>query len=124
MGAAGLFDSAGSFMRKHIEWSKPCAARIAWSTTRRLANECVHLPRYPVNPAQDTTMSIPTVQIFIDGQFVDARASRTIDVINPATQEVIGRVPDGDTADIDAAVRAARRAFESEPWSTTTAQER
>jgi betaine-aldehyde dehydrogenase len=61
---------------------------------------------------------------YIDARFVDAHSRRTIDVINPATQEIIGRVPDGDAADVDSAVRAARRAFESAPWNTATAQSR
>ena len=65
-----------------------------------------------------------THSLFIDGRFCDARSARTIDVINPATREVIARVPDGAREDIDAAVAAARRAFESEPWRSVTAQER
>jgi betaine-aldehyde dehydrogenase len=63
-------------------------------------------------------------KLYIDGRFVEPHSPRRIDVINPATQEVIGHVPDGDASDMDAAVRAARRAFESEPWRSTTAQER
>ena len=61
---------------------------------------------------------------YIDGAFVDLHSECAIDVINPATQEVIARVPDADAIDIDRAVRAARRAFESPPWSDATAQER
>jgi len=63
-------------------------------------------------------------QLYIDGSFRDAQSGRWIDVINPATQEVIARVPDGDATDVDHAVRAARRAFESGPWRDVTAQER
>jgi betaine-aldehyde dehydrogenase len=66
----------------------------------------------------------PSHQIYIDGAFVDAHSRASIDVINPATQEIIARVPDGDATDIDRAVVAARRAFESSPWKDTTAQER
>jgi betaine-aldehyde dehydrogenase len=63
-------------------------------------------------------------QLYIDGAFRDAQSSRWIDVINPATQEVIARVPDGDASDVDRAVRAARAAFESAQWRDVTAQER
>jgi len=63
-------------------------------------------------------------RLYIDGRFVESNSKRTIDVINPATQEVIARVPDGDATDVDAAVKAARRAFESAPWNDITAQER
>jgi betaine-aldehyde dehydrogenase len=62
--------------------------------------------------------------LYIDGRFVASQAGRWIDVIDPSTQEVIARVPDGDDRDIDAAVTAARRAFESGPWKDTTAQDR
>ena len=63
-------------------------------------------------------------RLYIDGAFRDAASNRWTDVIEPATQEVIAQVPDGDATDIDHAVRAARRAFESGPWRDTTAQER
>jgi len=63
-------------------------------------------------------------QHYIDGRFVDAHATARIDVIDPATQEVIGAVADGDAADVDAAVAAARRAFDGGPWRDVTAQER
>jgi betaine-aldehyde dehydrogenase len=62
--------------------------------------------------------------VYIDGRFVAAHSTRTIDVINPATQDVVATVPDGDADDIDRAVRAARRAFETEPWRGVTAQDR
>ena len=62
--------------------------------------------------------------LYIDGRFTDSRSDRTVDVIDPATQEIIARVPDGDASDVDAAVGAARRAFESGPWRDVTAQER
>jgi betaine-aldehyde dehydrogenase len=65
-----------------------------------------------------------STQLYIDGRFVESHSARTIDVINPATQEVIARVSDGDASDIGAAVAAARRAFESAPWNAVTAQER
>lgn len=50
--------------------------------------------------------------LFIDGQWVEPDGSGAIEVINPATEEVIGSVPDGSVADADAAVAAARRAFD------------
>ena len=62
--------------------------------------------------------------MYVDGRFVSPHSSRTLEVINPATQEVIGRVPDADSSDVDAAVAAARRAFESAPWRDVTAQDR
>jgi succinate-semialdehyde dehydrogenase/glutarate-semialdehyde dehydrogenase len=57
---------------------------------------------------------------YIDGQWVEA--SRTLDVINPATQQLLGRVPALGAADAERAVAAAARAFES--WKRVSAAER
>lgn len=53
------------------------------------------------------------LQFYIDGQWVDPAEPRTLDVINPSTEEVAGRISLGSAADVDRAVQAARRAFES-----------
>jgi betaine-aldehyde dehydrogenase len=67
---------------------------------------------------------VSRASLYIDGQFVDSTADTSLDVIDPSTQEVIARVPDGSAADVERAVSAARHAFESSPWRDTTAQER
>jgi aldehyde dehydrogenase (NAD+) len=53
------------------------------------------------------------LQFYIDGQWVDPLEPRTMDVINPATEEVYGRISIGSSADVDKAVAAAKKAFES-----------
>jgi len=63
-------------------------------------------------------------QLFIDGQLVDAKSGKTFETLNPATGEVLATVAEGDAADVDLAVRAARRAFEDGPWSRMTPSER
>jgi aldehyde dehydrogenase (NAD+) len=55
---------------------------------------------------------------------VDAAGGKAFETINPATGEVICRVAEGDRADIDLAVKAARQAFESGPWSRMNASDR
>ena len=55
-------------------------------------------------------------KLFIGGEWVRPRGTEPIDVVSGATEEVIGRVPNGTTADIDAAVGAARAAFNGGPW--------
>src|SRR5262245_11101803 len=65
-----------------------------------------------------------TSQLYINGAFVPAQLADLLDVVDPATTEVIGRVPSGSGADIDRAVRAARAAFDDGPWKDATAQER
>ena len=58
------------------------------------------------------------LQFYIDGQWVDPATPNPLDVINPATEEVCGRISLGSTADVDRAVAAARHAFESYSGST------
>jgi betaine-aldehyde dehydrogenase len=67
-------------------------------------------------------MSIPTLQNFIDGEFVDAAEGATSTVIDPATGEEIARAQDSGAEDVNRAVEAARRAFET--WGSTTPKER
>ena len=62
-------------------------------------------------------------RLYIGGELVEPAGSATIDVINPFTEEVAGRVPEGTTADVDRAVAAARTAFESD-WSRMPVAER
>src|SRR3954447_8805928 len=61
-------------------------------------------------------------KLYIGGEWVDPSSDGTIEVINPTTEEVIGRVPEGTAEDVDRAVQAARAAFET--WSQTPIQVR
>jgi acyl-CoA reductase-like NAD-dependent aldehyde dehydrogenase len=63
-------------------------------------------------------------QLLIGGEWVAPAGNQRIEVRSPATLEVVGSVPEGVEADIDAAVAAARRAFDSGPWPTTPPTER
>ena len=62
-------------------------------------------------------------QLFIDGQWVDAESGKTFTTPNPATGATLAEVAEGDKADIDKAVAAARRAFEGK-WSKVSARDR
>jgi len=62
------------------------------------------------------------LQFYIDGRWVDPSEARTHEVINPATEEPIARIALGSAKDVDLAVAAARRAFES--FSQTTPKQR
>ena len=68
-------------------------------------------------------MAMPSETMLIGGEWAFAAAGRTLEVRNPATAEVIARVPDAGPEDADRAVRAARRAFDG-VWRDTTAQQR
>jgi len=70
----------------------------------------------------DTLARVKTYKQFIGGDFVDAADGRTADVINPANDEVIAKVPASSVEDVDRAVAAAATAFET--WKKTTPQDR
>ena len=55
-------------------------------------------------------------RLFIGGEWVEPAGTGTIDVISPHSEELVGRVPEGTTADIDRAVAAARDAFDAGEW--------
>src|SRR5215212_8185183 len=61
---------------------------------------------------------------FIDGDWRTAQGTGVLDVISPRSEERIGRVPAAARADIDAAVAAARNAFDSGPWPRLSPAER
>jgi phenylacetaldehyde dehydrogenase len=63
-------------------------------------------------------------QLLIDGKWVKAKSEQTFQTHNPATGELLAECAQADEVDIDRAVRAARRAFESGPWPAMTATER
>jgi acyl-CoA reductase-like NAD-dependent aldehyde dehydrogenase len=59
--------------------------------------------------------SVPK-QLLIGGRWVSAKSGKTFDTVNPATEEILAAVAEGDAEDVDEAVRAAREAFEKGPW--------
>ena len=68
--------------------------------------------------------AVRQTQILIDGRWVDSVSGKTFATVNPATEEVIAEVAEGDAADVELAVQAARRAFESGPWAKMDARDR
>ncbi|HEX2402494.1 MAG TPA: aldehyde dehydrogenase family protein [Mycobacterium sp.] len=62
------------------------------------------------------------LKFYIDGQWVDPVRPNTLDVDNPRTEQISGKISIGSSADVDVAVQAARRAFAS--WSQTSREER
>ena len=62
------------------------------------------------------------LKFYIDGKWVEPTDLKTLDVENPATEQVAGKIAMGSAADVDKAVKAARKAFAS--WSQTTREER
>jgi 1-pyrroline dehydrogenase len=79
-------------------------------------------PRQETPTVTDVIDRVKTYQQFIGGDFVDAASGETADVENPANGQVIARVPASSDEDVDRAVNAAEKAFES--WKNTTPQDR
>lgn len=62
--------------------------------------------------------TLPDAKLYIDGKLRDAADGTTFDVISPWTGEVAGKAADGKEADVEAAIVAARRAFDTTDWTT------
>jgi len=77
-----------------------------------------------VNPEVHQFIRGRSRRMLIDGKWVEAASGKTLTTYNPATEEPLAEVPAGDKEDVDRAVRAARRAFESGPWRRMTPSER
>ncbi|XP_048423109.1 aldehyde dehydrogenase family 2 member C4-like isoform X4 [Pyrus x bretschneideri] len=79
------------------------------------------------NGSSASFVKIPTIkftQLFINGDYVDSVSGKTFETIDPRTGEVIARVAEGDTEDVDLAVKAARAAFDHGPWPRLPGAER
>jgi acyl-CoA reductase-like NAD-dependent aldehyde dehydrogenase len=63
-------------------------------------------------------------QLFIDGKWVDSLSGKTFESINPSTGEVNGYVAEAEAEDVNLAVKAARKAFESGPWAEMAPSDR
>src|SRR5437588_11833855 len=80
--------------------------------------------------AQTATMKRPTApavketRLFINNQWVAPVDGKTFDTYNPATGEVLAKVAHAGAADVDKAVKAARKAFETGPWAKMDAVDR
>lgn len=75
-------------------------------------------------PAPVRTPRIRETKCFIGGRFVPAVSGKTFATVNPATEEKIADVAEGDAADVELAAKAARTAFETGPWSRMDARDR
>ena len=65
-----------------------------------------------------------TYQMLVDGEWVGAKSGKTFERLNPASGQLIGTYPLADTVDVDLAIEAARRAFDSGTWSNAPAKQR
>ena len=68
------------------------------------------------------SVAVSQQKMFVGGEFVDALSGETMEVLNPATGEVIAEVPRGTAEDVDGAVAAARSAWAE--WQSKTPKDR
>lgn len=71
-----------------------------------------------------TPPKVADQKMLIDGKWIDSQSGKTFETINPATGDTICNIAEGDQADIDQAVIAARRALESKAWARMSAAQR
>lgn len=69
-------------------------------------------------PSTTSSTGIPTVKLLIDGKFVESKSTQWRDIVNPATQEVLARVPFATPDEVNAAVSSAKEAFKQ--WRSTS----
>jgi phenylacetaldehyde dehydrogenase len=79
--------------------------------------------RITIDPAAKSYVSQPR-KILIDGEWLNAASGKTFPVYDPSTGEVLANVAEADAADVDKAVRAARKAFDQGPWPRMSPSER
>ncbi|MFC6008123.1 aldehyde dehydrogenase family protein [Angustibacter luteus] len=84
------------------------------------------MPKFEYAPAPESRAVVdlqPSYGLFIDGEFADPASGQSFKTVSPSTEEVLAEVAEGDAADVDRAVRAARRAYER-VWSQMSGAER
>src|ERR1700722_13800579 len=81
------------------------------------------LKEVPVSSAVTKFLEAPK-KLLINGKWISAASGKTFEVKNPATGRTIAHAAEGDKADIDAAVQAARHAFDAAPWPAMTPSQR
>src|SRR5437899_869697 len=74
--------------------------------------------------AAQPPVKVRQTRMLVDGRWIDSTSGKTFPTLNPATGEVIAHVAEGDRADVDLAVKAARKAFEEGSWRRMNARER
>jgi hypothetical protein len=80
-----------------------------------VAQRILSLDRSTHQNLRDERVIMPdaVLQNFIDGEFVASSATATLDLVNPVDESVVGRAPISNQADVEAAVEAAERAFQT-----------
>src|SRR5207253_11352162 len=107
--------------------------RLAPTSERSTASRLTPKPKEPIMSSatatapKEKTVKPPRVKdqpLLIGGKWVDSVSGKTFATLNPATGDVICQVAEGDKADVELAVKAARKAFDEGPWPKMNASQR
>ena len=71
-----------------------------------------------------TAAKLAKYQMYVDGQWRDAPAGETFDVVNPAMEAIIGTAPNADRGEMRRAIEAARRGSDEGPWPQMSPRDR
>jgi len=77
-----------------------------------------------LSPVTEPKVAVQQTKILIDNEWLDSVSGKTFPTINPSTGTEIAQVAEADAADVNLAVKAARKAFERGPWRKISASER
>src|SRR6202167_3099537 len=77
-----------------------------------------------VSSPYESRVAISATKLLIDNRWIASESGKTFATINPSTGEEICQIAEADAADVEKAVRAARKAFEHGPWRKMAASER
>src|SRR5262249_26110976 len=104
--------------RRHFFERSLTMAAVPSETTQHVSNPVT------VNKATLDFLAGAPKQLLINGKWVPAKSGKVFEAVNPANEEVIARVAEGDKADVEEAVKAARKAFDEGPWPKTSPHQR
>src|SRR6202163_4319103 len=108
-----------------VAWDSPRQYKLVPATNQREgAHDMATTASAPLLDQNVSKFISRTHKILINGKWVDAASGKTFPTYNPATGDVLSRVAEGDKEDINRAVKSARAAFETGPWSKLTPSER
>jgi delta 1-pyrroline-5-carboxylate dehydrogenase len=91
---------------------------VATETTQRVSNSVI------ISKTTLDFLAGAPKQLLINGKWVPAKSGKTFATINPANEEVLALIAEGDKADVDEAVKAARNAFDSGKWPNMSPHQR
>ncbi|XP_028556579.1 aldehyde dehydrogenase family 2 member C4-like [Dendrobium catenatum] len=113
------------FSTRELEQKKTITKRYKFHTTFEIPELLNSIMKHLIVSCNGSVgFKIQFTKLFINGQFVDSVSGKTFETRDPSNGEVIASVAEGDKADVDLAVKAARNAFDNGAWPRMSGYER